>query len=209
MVDESLPLTQSTQNPNSGNLQVLTLDVADDPQFIELVDRLTVSLARRVPEGGFWVVRIRGWFGFKWLGFSGKILGALALWSNDTTLPPFVPNRILNEKFFIQSGNGDFVEGQPAKSLHPTQKCCSSENFRNRMRHLVGSSLFIWYSSNSETAGRGSVMVHIRDGVRVSQWFISLMRVNDGWRISRTKNVSPRAIGTMMDVEGQFHGSLS
>jgi hypothetical protein len=43
------------------------------------------------------------WFGSKWLGFSGKALGALAIWNKpynrpatDIRIPPFVPHKIVS-----------------------------------------------------------------------------------------------------------------
>jgi hypothetical protein len=39
-----------------------------------------------------YVVKIDNWFGKRWLGFSGKALGALGVRKKKLTLPPFHPH---------------------------------------------------------------------------------------------------------------------
>ena len=50
----------------------------------------------------------------KIFSFSGKAQGAIGVWKNDLTVPPFVPIRILGEHHFQQNSslNYDPIQGE-------------------------------------------------------------------------------------------------
>jgi hypothetical protein len=73
----------------------------DDAEFLEQV-RLCidwVTQVHRPPE--LFLIKIDNWFGPNWLRFSGKCLGAIAIWKDRLTIPPFVPHRVLWERRFV------------------------------------------------------------------------------------------------------------
>ena len=50
----------------------------DDPGFLDWVEATVVGVEEAIDTKQTYVVKIDNWFGQRWLGFSGKALGALA-----------------------------------------------------------------------------------------------------------------------------------
>jgi hypothetical protein len=49
----------------------------DDADFVAWVERVIENVEQRFVTEQSYVVKIDNWFGRRWLGFSGKALGAL------------------------------------------------------------------------------------------------------------------------------------
>ncbi|MEP6360801.1 MAG: hypothetical protein ABJ287_00315, partial [Balneola sp.] len=75
----------------------------DNDQFISRVEVLIEKFILEKKPNSFYLIKIDNWFDKKWLGFSGKILGAVGIAKSDLTIPPFVPNRIIYEKFYSKN----------------------------------------------------------------------------------------------------------
>jgi hypothetical protein len=79
----------------------IALGQDDSPDFIDIVEGLVNGLLIGDAPPSLMLIKIDNWFGSKWLGFSGKILGALGVSMGKLTIPPFVPNHVLSERKVI------------------------------------------------------------------------------------------------------------
>lgn len=101
-------------------------------------------------------------FGSKWLGFSGKALGALGVWhnpsyhpANNVRIPPFVPNRVVSQRRFSGPAYGEIDGGKPIHKRIPSGMAL------NRMAVAEAPmSALVWYSGESEATGRGAGDTH-------------------------------------------------
>jgi hypothetical protein len=163
-----------------------------DPQFTDIAKCvLKRSVELYYPKDVF-VVYVDNWFDVKWLGFSGKVLGALGVWKKNLTVPPFVPNRAqLESHFTLDAARRDYikqdVESVFAARLH--RKQLSSDNLSRRIRHISDSAIFFWFSKASAESGRGSMMLYrVRNG-ETSSWYASFHRAPE-WKLLHTRNIS-------------------
>lgn len=142
----------------------------DSDQFLEEARRLVAEASRIRWLDGLFVVRISGWFGPRWLGFSGKAMGALGMSASDLTIPPFVPARVLQELYFENAGQMFRTAAAPF-AVHKRQP--SSENLQRRMAKLGPHCAFFWISSDSAAAGRAALMRYIptEDGAHQGSYF--------------------------------------
>ena len=61
----------------------------DDPRFIALAKGFLTAALTSSPPTEIYLVRVNEWFDAKWLNFSGKLFGAVAVWKETpTTIPP-------------------------------------------------------------------------------------------------------------------------
>lgn len=138
------------------------------------------------------LLHVDNWFGPKWLGFSGKVLGALGIWRDeqDLTLPPFVPARILAEELWAAEPAAELGYGKVAVdgSIHRRQT--SGANLKRLAASVAPGEALVWYSGNTVANQRGSLMAYIptNDGYRTFyvQWL-----ANPEWTVSQTKGLSP------------------
>jgi hypothetical protein len=176
----------------------------DDTHFLDLV-RLVVAAELKslaVPE--LFLIRIDNWIDEKWLGFSG--LGRVEFsygghrWPVDTaldefrdcthpTFPPFAPTRVLKECHFVQESSGSYVLAQEARIVHGRTRQQSTKNLQRRIGDFSSSALFVWFSSNSQVSGRGSLMVYRSNDSDVTSWYASFDAAHD-WRPSRVKGIA-------------------
>lgn len=155
----------------------------DDVGFVHLVrEVLADELATTTDE--LFLVKVDQWFGQNWLQFSGKLLGALGLWSRRVTVPPFHPNRVVFERHFdFDEDKATYVETPPPRPLHIEQ--ASEANLRRWLHTVSSSGTFIWYSGDTQTTGRGSLMVYVIAGGEHGEWYVELVRRNDRWRMTK------------------------
>lgn len=174
----------------------LTAKPEDDPTFVALVSRIIRNEVRVVSPSEIFVVQIDGWFGCKWLEFSGKELGALGVWGSILTVPPFHPNRVLSETkaLIIDSATLQLFE-QLTPPLHRHQT--SGENLSRKITDISKSALFVWYSSGTRTVGKASLMVYTSASNEQSAWYASFDRKND-WMIYRLIGLSKQQLGLLM-----------
>lgn len=119
-----------------------------------------ISAAVRDPfVRSVFISRVRGWFGRRWLGFSGKTLGALGISYFKLTVPPFVPSRIASSSYFVRTDEFTFVEAEAPFTLHPKQ--ASSTNLKRYLADLAPDSALFWLSTESQVLGRAAFMSYI------------------------------------------------
>ena len=65
----------------------MTPEFDDAPDFIGHVEQVVNGVVRRHLPETLVLIKINNWFGSKWLGFSGKALGALGVWNKPRNEP--------------------------------------------------------------------------------------------------------------------------
>jgi hypothetical protein len=158
----------------------------DDVGFLGYVEAVVDRVAAlRVP--GIYVTRIDGWFGERWVGFSGKTLGMAGVHHReDFNIPPFVPSRVVSSTF-LKSSLGGYTPATAPVQLHISQR--SESNLRRKLVALAPSDALVWFSSESRRDGRGSVLAYVPTGETHEPWFLELVREDD-WRIVKSLGVS-------------------
>jgi len=145
---------------------------SDALEFIARVEAI-VSLAIASHPPAFRLVRINNWFGDRWVGFAGKVLGAAGAWlGEELVVPPFVPSRIVGERCYGERPNGGYVEVPCRAPLHISQT--SENNLRRRVRTIAPNEALLWYSGNSATNGRGSVLAYVLSQGEYEAWYADL-----------------------------------
>ena len=161
----------------------------DDPDFHAVAARILArSVASYEPEKVH-VVHIDNWFDAKWLDFSGKLLGTIAVWRKDISIPPFHPNRVLLETHFDRDPylGHYYLAVDPVVVLHRYQP--SSKNFNRSLTKLFDSAILFWYSGATANTRRGSVMLyHVSDGA-VTSWYASY-HCAPHWRVLHSMRIS-------------------
>ena len=72
----------------------LAKEEGDAEQFFEYVLAIAGGISQNYAPKEFLIIRIDNWFDWKWLRFSGKVLGAAGFSNKILTVPPFVPSRV-------------------------------------------------------------------------------------------------------------------
>lgn len=179
-------------------------DENDAEEFIEIVNRLMAVTIFQWGVDEIMNVKIKNWFDHKWLNYSGKKIihyentlhpDKVAIsndWKEKITFPPFNPNRVLSEQYFRKksTGNQHFE-----KVIHKNQR--STENQQNQVSRRTDNGLYIWYSSNSNTNGRGSLMMYRVAINKVETWYASIVKKED-WQIEQTKGIGKNELLHML-----------
>jgi hypothetical protein len=158
----------------------------DDCDFIGLVTRLIAgALSAHQPRYAR-LFKIDNWFDHKWLGFSGKALGAVGVWNDRLTLPPFVANRVVHQWNWERDENGVYGPAAGGPDIH--HRGASGGNLSRSVRSVAPHSALFWFSGNTNAMGRGSVMAYIPIDDEDWAWYLSLVR-DRGWRIAKRNNI--------------------
>ena len=147
----------------------------DDAGFVEVLNSLLQGPISRYKPKALWIIQIDNWFDHKWLKFSGMggvaspfLLGGLLtpfdsvkveFYQDKLTFPPFTPNRVLAQWFYIRIGD-DYMEAALPAVPHKSKRQRSPMNLKRRIQDSSRSACFVWYSANTAANGRGSVMVY-------------------------------------------------
>ena len=159
----------------------------DDAHFIRLIDELISGAVVVHQPTEVLVFKIDHWFGHKWLGFSGKVVGAVGSWRKQLTIPPFVANRIVDQQRFVRNGAlwSYEISGQAA-DVH--YKGPSATNLRRTVKQVVPDAALFWYSGDTLATQRGSLMGYIPVEHDHWPWFLAFNRAAD-WRVARRKGI--------------------
>ena len=159
----------------------------DDPEFVKLVSRLISGAVAIHQVPGVRVYMIDNWFDHKWLGFSGKALGAIGVWANPETIPPFVSNRVVQQWRYEHDELGDgYHLIDNGRDIH--RQGSSAANLQRRVRQIVPASALFWFSGNTSVNGRGSLMAYLPVEHDHWPWFLAFVR-NGDWKINRRKDI--------------------
>jgi hypothetical protein len=174
----------------------IKFDTTDDNGFTETVKAIITNLILSLNPNEISIVRIKNWFDNKWLNYSGKEIrkydtgkGAMIpfvlepFWNKEITIPPFTPNRVLNEAFYRLKGkeNPKFEE-----LTHIWQH--STDNKKRLISERTENGLCIWISSNSVANGQGSLMVYQIKNSEILTWYVNIENKN-GWKITKAKGI--------------------
>ena len=167
-------------------MRYITTEPGVDAAFIALVETVLARVASVQPPG-IHITRIDGWFGERWIGFSGKAMGAFGVHHlEEMNIPPFVPSRVITSSYLKLVGGG-YEPSESPLQLHIHQR--SEANFRRKVRELVPSDAMIWFSGGSESDGRGSILAYVPSPQGHSPWFVSAVR-DPSWRIIKSIGLS-------------------
>jgi hypothetical protein len=164
----------------------------DDRDFVQIVEQiLTVGLKLGQPDEVF-IIKVDHWFDFKWLAFSHKIFGALGVWREPLRIPPFIPDRIIEELYFKKKV-GENYQREVSNPLHIYQS--SDNNAKRKIKRQ--SALFIWYSGETAINSQGSLMVYFFKEEFQNAWYVSFVKKSD-WQIYKTNKISKSEVKSMI-----------
>jgi hypothetical protein len=144
----------------------------DDDRFIEIVNAVIEAVVHRESPRTLRVIRIDNWFGEKWRGFAGKVLGAFGVGRGRLVIPPFVPSRVDSE-YSWSKGDSGYILDSEFDVLHKRMR--SEANLRRYYDQLCPATVAVWFSSKSASNGRGSIMVYCDVGMEhTSSWYVEL-----------------------------------
>lgn len=170
-------------------------DDDDDLGFIRAVMPIVDGVLRVVEPPEFHLVKIDNWFGAKWLGFSNKILGAAGVHRRATLrVPPFVPTRVVAQRFFRRAPNGEYVGEPTTVYLHVDQT--SEANAKRLMSIVCPNAAVIWWSGSTRENQRGSLMVYYPTPEGHGGWYTELEYV-DGWKVANTLCTTTRELSSL------------
>jgi hypothetical protein len=176
-------------------MRYLDQDGRDDPEFLAVIDALVSGAVTRFRPPRFYAVKINNWFGQRWLRFSGKALGAIAVWRNHLTLPPFIPSRVVAERLFtLDAPRRGYRRAKSAIWLHRYQR--SGENLNKRVARVVPGDAIFWYSGNSLANGRGSLMAYIPTSAEYWPWYVGAARTAR-WGLSERVGITQKAVSDL------------
>lgn len=177
-------------------MKFIPLQPDDDPTLIALLETLTRNLLRQQCAQELYLIRINNWFDHKWLGFSGKVLGAFGWWKYKLTLPPFHPHRVTQERYArVISCEPLTLRIEEHAPLHREQN--SEQNLQRELSGVSSSGLFIWYGSQNE---RASVMVYQVAANEAFGWYAHLERI-ERWQIKRTKQIDKKLLAALFEPQ--------
>jgi hypothetical protein len=176
----------------------------DSTEFMEKVQALVIGVARDYLPARLYVIRIDNWFGPKWMHFAGKftagktkVIGVAAIGVHKRILhvPPFVPHRVIAKRVFQGPEYGKSVTRPP---LHI--ECTSEFALTRRIADVDKEAAFVWFSSESETQKRGSIMVYLpavsappasrRRERRTGALYVGLSEHEMGWEPAMLRGIS-------------------
>lgn len=168
----------------------------DDASFLALTNRITDRLIQQVHPANVFLVRTDHWFDHKWLGFSGKVLGAVAISNNRLTIPPFVPNRVVSQEVYeLNESTGSYGHTE-APLLHIVQT--SKNNLTRFIDRLTKSGVFVWFSGDTQLTNTGSIMVYVVANDSQSSWYASFQRTGN-WEIVKVSGLSKSELMHLAD----------
>lgn len=167
-------------------------DEKDDQNFIDSIQRIVNFGVRLTEPDDVFLIKVDHWFDFKWREFSHKIFGALGVWRSPLRVPPFIPDRIVEERHFRKNGK-NYEQKSPYK-LHFYQT--SSENALRKINRR--SAVYVWFSGDTINHSKGSLMVYTFGKDFQNSWYVSFTLKTD-WQIYKTDNISKAEVKSMMN----------
>ena len=186
---------------------MLLVEPGDDVDFLEAVTAILIGSLESRPAR-MSLIKIDNWFDYKWLGFVGKLQGALGYGNRrDLRVPPFHPRRVLSQSDFrFDEFKRAYVYSEE-RPLHLYQQ--SQANFSRRVSRVLGSqdARLIWYSSNSLSNGRGAFMVYDLREDALESWYAEICRNGSSWKIGRVYGVSLAQVEVYREIGRQRQAS--
>lgn len=170
----------------------------DSPAFIDLAARLITATARRHKLSVVYGVHIDHWFGERWLGFCGKICGAVGVRNRtlkrSLSLPPFHPHRVLDATGHYLRSDGLYAAAEELRSLHLHQPSQA-----NIYREIFSGRLHAWYSGDTIATNKGVVMVYFTTPSVTKAWYVTFDG-DAGWRLEQPRGISRSEVSDLLDA---------
>lgn len=161
----------------------------DAPEYLEVVDQVIAKFVEPAAPSAIRVVGIDEWFDSKWLGFSGKLLGALGVANHELTVPPFHPRRVLSEATYRRAADGRYILAHDAPPLHV--RIPSERNTFRRLTDVAPDTTCLWYTGNSARSKRAALMVYATGPEGYWAWYAALEHATSSWRVTRRRGITP------------------
>ena len=159
----------------------------DDKRYIKIVREVIAAAVRQDSPVTLRVIRIDNWFGEKWRGFAGKVLGAFGVGRGRLVIPPFVPSRVDSE-CSLTMRESEYGVDLDFDVLH--RRIRSEENLRRYFDQHSPETVAVWFSSKSASNGRGSIMVYSDVGMnRTVSWYVELSATKN-WEVSVANGIT-------------------
>jgi hypothetical protein len=170
----------------------LDQEIDDDEHFFKLVEGIANGIITQHSLEDLLLIKIDNWFGPKWLGFSGKIFGALGVWNDDLRVPPFVLNRVIWE---YQFSPPDYT-----RTLHdpPLHIVATSEQAKQRkISDVAPGKAILWFSGESLRNSRGSIMAYIPTPNDYWAWYSGWSGKESNWNSVLLKGISSNELASI------------
>jgi hypothetical protein len=181
-------------------------EIGDAPDFVRHVEQVTNGVIRLHAPETLVLIKIDNYFGSKWLGFSGKVLGAVGVWhnpsyhpANNVRIPPFVPNRVVSQRRFCGPDYGEIDGGKP---IH--KRIRGGTALKRMAATEAPKSALVWYSGESEVTGRGAVMAYVPAGDSYWLWYAAL-ETGEPWHISETWDIKREDLVSLIEQGSAAH----
>jgi hypothetical protein len=175
----------------------LEATASDDTAFLALCGRLIAGAAVANGFSDLVVCRIDHWFGPRWLGFCGKILGAAGVRNrrliDELTPPPFHPHRVSSVREYRRSPLQGFECRGEVGWLHGLR---TSE--QNLGRHLRRGRLYAWYSGDTVVLDRGVVMVYLVQRAWNTAWYVGFDKT-PLWHPAQSRAIAPWRVHELLE----------
>ena len=158
-----------------------------DREFLAIVDQIVAAVLADSDASELFLIEVENWFDKKWRQYSGKNL--VPRWRKETTIPAFVPSRILSEHHWLRTNQDQLVPDDHPTSIHPRERQPSRLNIHRKIADISKSAVFAWYSSNAEKNRSASLMIYTSKGDSVDTWYAGF-RKNSGWHVQATVGIS-------------------
>ena len=176
----------------------------DATDFVSIVERVILGIVARHSPKTLVVIKIDNWFGSNWLGFSGKALGLLGVWSkpydrpaDGIRIPPFVPNRVVSQRRFSGPNSAEIDSGKP---IHA--RVVSTVALLRKAAAVAPNTALFWYSGNSLTAGRGAVMAYTPVENSYWPWYAGWQQ-DGAWRLVETWDMKRQDLARLLEQGAQ------
>ena len=179
-------------------MNLLPTQPDDDPALIAFIEGIVCQVIQHQSPKELYLIRLDGWFNFKWLEFSGKTHGALGVWRAKLTLPPFHPHRVTNEVCAKVICTAPLqLRLKPHKPLHREQ--ASQENLFNWLSKVSTSGLFLWYSGASQSSGRASLMVYQITNAVAEGWYVQFQK-DESWQPRMSRGLPQKMLRSLIEM---------
>ena len=184
-------------HPSMADL-ALDLDDRDDIDFVHYLQPILAGALRQAAAPDAYVVKLDSWFGASWLGFSFKALGRLGV-SNRRTLrvPPFVPTRVVSQRFYRRAPSGRYDAGPAPVILHIVQT--SEDNQRRLMSAVCPGAAALWWSGSSRPNQRACAMSYLPSDDGHVAWYAEFQRTR-AWTLVRTVGTSRHELAELAEL---------
>jgi hypothetical protein len=164
-------------------------DKFDATDFTRQVECIVSSVVSEASPPQFYVVKIDNWFGQKWLRYFPKLEDQNKHKNFRPFIPPFKPSKIKSELLFTLGELHRYEESQLSKSLHRELTSGPNRFSTSKLFSFPTDAVIFWWSGNSKSNGRGSLITSVPTPVGPESWYIELSE-QKSWYPSVMKRIS-------------------